>query len=110
MTSYARTYPVTRSKRQLVVKHILSTPPHEKGAGRSRRPRISQLVFDVLHEPLCAGVLELRLRDVPAPILPEMISLSRPSCCQKQNKVYEGNAVLARRRRGGLNRRVMVQR
>lgn len=31
-------------------------------------PPGSQLVFDVLHQPLGAGVFELSLRDVPAPI------------------------------------------
>ena len=38
-----------------------------KRRAESRRAR-SQLVFNVLHEPLGAGVFELGLRNVPAPI------------------------------------------
>jgi hypothetical protein len=41
-------------------------------------PRIgsAQLVFDVLHEPpLGAGILELRLRDVPAPIFVNLLNV-----------------------------------
>ena len=50
------------------------------GATRSRRPRGSKLVFDVLHEPLRAGVLELRLRDVPAPIFVDLREIDDERC------------------------------
>ena len=41
-----------------------------RGNGERKKPTLpgSQLVFDVLHEPLGAGIFELSLRDVPAPI------------------------------------------
>ena len=37
-------------------------------SGNGERQKPTQLVFDVLHEPLGAGIFELSLRDVPAPI------------------------------------------
>jgi hypothetical protein len=43
---------------------------HSWSKGERRKPTLpgSQLVFDILYKPLGAGVFELSLRDVPAPI------------------------------------------
>jgi len=51
-----------------------------RGATRSRRPLGSKLVFDVLHEPLRAGVFKLRLRDVSAPIFVDLREIDDERC------------------------------
>ena len=58
----------------------------ERGAQKTRgrhpkpTPPGSKLVFDVLHEPLRAGVFELRLRDVPAPIFVDLREVDDERC------------------------------
>ena len=46
----------------------------------SPRSAGSKLVFDVLHEALGAGVFELRLRDVPAPIFIDLCEVDDERC------------------------------
>ena len=57
--------------------------PAASGIG-GRRPKPtppgSQLVFDVLHEALGAGVFELRLRDVPATIFVDLREVDDERC------------------------------
>jgi len=57
------------------LRHQIERKRRSKGERRTPTLPGSRLVFDILHKPLGAGVLELSLRDVPAPIFVNLLEV-----------------------------------